>query len=117
MKHKINEVSRSLVNKEEEVLSVKKRFKDEKQQLETSNKRQGIQIDDLQRRLVDADTKFVAYKQSVEQSPINVLRNELAQKQIEIVDLETKMARVAGERDEYKAKFDKLKKDMIALKR
>lgn len=30
LKHKINEVSRSLVSKEEEVLTVKKRFKDEK---------------------------------------------------------------------------------------
>jgi hypothetical protein len=42
LKHKINEVSRSLVNKEEEVMSIKKRFKEEKQQLETSNKRQAI---------------------------------------------------------------------------
>jgi predicted nucleic acid-binding Zn-ribbon protein len=85
--------------------------------METQIKRQDKQVDDLQRRLADADSKFVAYKQSVEQSPINVLRNELAQKQIEIVDLESKMGRVAGERDEYKVKFDKLKKDMIALKK
>lgn len=75
LRHKINEVSRSLVNKEEEVISVKKRFKEEKHQLETANKRQEKQIEELQRRLADADTKFVAYKQSVEQSPINVLRH------------------------------------------
>lgn len=35
LKHKINEVSRSLVNKEEEVMSVKKRFKEEKAMLES----------------------------------------------------------------------------------
>jgi centrosomal protein CEP120 len=92
LKHKINEVSRSLVSKEEEVMSVKKRFKDEKAQLETANKRQSIQVEDLSNKLQDADTRFVAYKQSVEHSPLNVLRNELSQKQIEIVDQESKMA-------------------------
>jgi len=40
LKHKITEVSRSLASKEEEVLNVKKRFKEEKSQLEHEKKRQ-----------------------------------------------------------------------------
>jgi uncharacterized Zn ribbon protein len=110
-------VSRSLVAKEEEVLNIKKKFKDEKQQLETANKRQNTQNDELNKRLADADAKFVAYKLSIEHSPLNVLRNELASKQIEIVELESKVARSAQERDEFKLKFERVKKDMIALKR
>lgn len=39
LKHKITEVSRSLAQKEEEVLQVKKRFKDEKIMLESQNKK------------------------------------------------------------------------------
>ena len=35
LKHKITEVSRQLASKEEEVLSVKKRFKEEKAQMES----------------------------------------------------------------------------------
>lgn len=117
LKHKINEVSRSLVSKEEEVMSVKKRFKEEKQMLETTTKRQATQIEELNARLHEADTKFVAYKQSVEHSPLNVLRTELAQKQIEIVDLESKLAKSNEDRDEFRAKFERVKKDMIQLKK
>ena len=117
LKHKINEVSRSLASKEEEVLSVKKRFKEEKNQLETSNKKQATMIDELQNRLADADTKFVAYKQQIEHSPLNVLRNELATKQIQIVELESKIAKANEDKEEYKSKFDKVKRDMIQLKK
>lgn len=98
-------------------MSVKKKFKEEKQMLETTTKRQATQIEELTARLVEADTKFVAYKQSVEHSPLNVLRTELAQKQIEIVDLESKLAKSNEDRDEYRVKFERVKKDMILLKK
>ena len=48
---------------------------------------------------------------------MNVLRNELAQKQIQIVELESKIAKANEDKDEYKSKFEKVKKDMIALKK
>lgn len=92
LKHKITEVSRSLANKEEEVLNVKKRFKDEKTQLEHDKKRQNAQIEDLKNKLDKADAKFFAYKQEIENSPLSVLRHELAQKTIEAVELETRVA-------------------------
>ena len=117
LKHKINEVSRQLASKEEEVISVKKRFKEEKNILETEKKRAQVQIEDLRSRLEQADSKFVAYKQEVEHSPLNVLRTELAQKQIEIVELESKVNAANEQRDEYKQKFEKVKQDMITLKK
>ena len=64
-----------------------------------------------------ADTKFVAYKQEVEHSPLNVLRTELAQKQIEIVELESRVNSANEQRDEFRQKFEKVKQDMIALKK
>lgn len=39
LKHKISEVSRQLTLKEEEVMNVKKRFKEERTTLETDKKR------------------------------------------------------------------------------
>ena len=45
----------------------------------------------------------------IEQSPLNVLRNELAQKQIEIVEMETRVQRANEEKEEYKKKFEKTK--------
>lgn len=117
LKHKITEVSRQLANKEEEVLMIKKKFKEEKNQLETDKKRSNAQLTTLKATLEQADAKFYSYKVEVEQSPLNVLRNELAQKQIEVVEMETKVQRANEARDEYKAKFEKVKKDMIALKK
>ena len=64
-----------------------------------------------------ADKKFYAYKQEIEQSPLNVLRNELATKSIEVVEMESRLAQAHEQRDEFKAKFEKIKKDMITLKR
>ena len=48
---------------------------------------------------------------------MSVLRNELAQKSIDCVELETKVANANEQREEYKQKFENIKKDMIALKR
>jgi peptidoglycan hydrolase CwlO-like protein len=45
------------------------------------------------------------------------LRQELAQKTIEVVELETRVANAQEQRDEYKEKFENVKKDMIALKK
>jgi centrosomal protein CEP120 len=91
LKHKINEVSRQLANKEEEIINIKKKFKEEKNQLEHDKKRATNQVEDLKNKLEAVDKKFYAYKLEVEQSPLNVLRNELAQKNIEVVELETKV--------------------------
>lgn len=117
LKHKITQVSRQLANKEEEVLNVKKRFKEEKNLLETEKKRDMKQIDDLKNRLEGADKKFYAYKVEIEQSPLSVIRNELATKQIENVELESKVAKANEERDEFRIRFEKLKKDMVSLKK
>ena len=41
----------------------------------------------------------------------------MAQKTIEVVELETRVANAQEQRDEYKEKFENVKKDMIALKK
>jgi centrosomal protein CEP120 len=74
-------------------------------------------MEELRLRLENADKKFYAYKQEIEQSPLNVLRNELAQKSIEVVELESRFAQATEQKEEFKQKFEKVKKDMIALKR
>jgi hypothetical protein len=67
--------------------------------------------------LEEADRRFANFKSEIEHSPLNVLRNEIAQKQIAIVEMESKVAKAYEDRDEYRQKFDKVKKDMIALKK
>ena len=45
-------------------------------------------------------------KKSVEDSPVSVLRNELGAKQLEIVELESKVKIATEQRDEYHEKYD-----------
>ena len=63
-------------------------------------------MEDLKSKMESMEHKFRSYKQEIENSPLNVLRNELATKQIEIVELESKCAKANNDRDEYKVKYE-----------
>ena len=71
----------------------------------------------MKNRLEAADVKFVAYRQEIEQSPLSILRNELAQKQIELVEMESRIERISKERDDYQSKYENVKKDIVSMKR
>ena len=49
--------------------------------------------------------------------PAVFLRNELATKQITIVELETRVAKAYEDRDEYASKYQNLQQQLIALKK
>ena len=46
-----------------------------------------------------------------------MLRNELASKSIEVVELETRVHHANEQRDDYKTKYEKVKKDLVTFKR
>ena len=64
-----------------------------------------------------ASEKYYNLKRDVEESPLSVLRNELGQKQLEIVEMESRVKAATEQREDYRIKYDQIKKDMIALKR
>ena len=117
LKSKIMEVSRQLTSKEEEIMNIKKKFKEERVQLENDKKRITKESVDYQNKMTEANERYFNLKKSVEDSPVSVLRNELGAKQLEIVELESKVKIATEQRDEYHEKYDQIKKDMIALKR
>ena len=117
LKSKIMEVSRQLTSKEEDIIHLKQKFKEERVQGEHDKKRLTGQVGDYQTKLEEASSRFFTLKQEIEESPLAVLRNELGQSQLEIVELESKVKRSNEARDEFKAKYDQVKKDMIGLKR
>ena len=117
LKHKIAEVSRQLTVKEEEVVNVKKRFKEERLSLEQDKKKLQQQVEDLKCRNETVEHKLVSLKRDIDESPLSVLRSELAQKNLSLVEAETKIKNIAEERDEVRKKFEVLKKDMVTLKK
>lgn len=117
LKSKIMEVSRQLTGKEEEIMNIKKKFKEERIQLESDKKRISKESLDYQDKMDQASQRYFDLKKSVEDSPVSVLRNELGTKQLEIVELESKVKLALEQRDEYRDKYDQIKRDMIAMKR
>lgn len=98
-------------------MSVKKRFKDEKNIFEHDLKKSKAMVSDLQHKLEAASQNFYEYKQETEHSPLNVLRNELGNKQIQIVELETRLRKANEDRDDYAAKYQNLQQQLVALKK
>lgn len=72
-------------------MNIKKKFKEERMALENDKKRLTREITDYQNKAQDATQKYFNLKQEVDESPLAVLRNELGGKQLEIVDLESKL--------------------------
>ena len=54
-------------------------------------KRLLTQVSDFQNKLEDSSSRFFNLKKEVEESPLAMLRNELGQKQLEIVGLESEV--------------------------
>lgn len=117
LKYKIQEVARQLTHKEEEILNIKMKFKEERQNLEMDKKRLAKEVADCHLLVQQAQTKFYALKSEVEESPLQVLRTELGQKQLELVEMQTKVKTANSVAEEFKLKFEQLKKDMVMLKR
>ena len=46
-----------------------------------------------------------------------ILRNELGAKQLEVVELESKVKNAEAQKEEFRMRYEQVKKDMIALKR
>ncbi len=93
------------------------KFKEERQNLEMDKKRLAKEVADCHLLVQQAQSKFYALKSEVEESPLQVLRTELGQKQLELVEMQTKVKTANSVAEEFKLKFEQLKKDMVMLKR
>jgi hypothetical protein len=71
----------------------------------------------LKSRAEQAEAKLLAFRRDIDESPLSVLRGELAQKNLELIESESKAKQATEERDDVKRKFELLKKDMVALKK
>ena len=68
-------------------------------------------------KVAQAQQKYYQLKDEVDKSPMTILRNELGQKQLEVVELENRLKATEGQREEFRLRYEQIKKDMIGLKR
>jgi uncharacterized coiled-coil DUF342 family protein len=85
--------------------------------LEADKKKLQQQLEELKARNEAVENRFVSLKRDIDESPLSVLRSELAQKNLSLAEAESKMKVIVEERDEARKKFDILKKDMVNLKK
>lgn len=110
-------MGRELTLKEEEIMNVKKRFKEEKMTLESDKKRLTNQLEEYKTRLEQADSRFYAFKKDIDESPLSVLRQELATKNLELSEAEARVQHAHDQRDQFKHQVDKLKREYVNLKK
>jgi uncharacterized coiled-coil DUF342 family protein len=85
--------------------------------LEADKKKLQQQLEELKARNEAVENRFVSLKRDIDESPLSVLRSELAQKNLSLAEAESRMKVIVEERDEARKKFDILKKDMVNLKK
>jgi len=102
-----------LTQKEEEIMQIKIKFKDERMTLEGEKKKLLKDVSDSQDKLEQAHTRFYNLKKEVEESPLSVLRQELGSRQLEIGELQSKVKSANEIAEDYKKKFELVKRDMI----
>jgi chromosome segregation ATPase len=117
LKLKITEVARQLANKEEEIAYIKNRFRDEKKQLEKDKQSLQKTIVDKDRHIEEIEISFKSYKKEIDDSPISILKNELNRKSLEYEDLSREKLRVEKDRECLKHNCEKLKMDLIKMKK
>ena len=117
LKHKIQEVSRQLGAKEEEIISIKRRFKEEKFGLENDKKTLKAQLEESKALLDEVEQRFRNYRKDMEESPLSVLRDDIGKKNIEIAELTTKLQKVGEDNASLNSKLKKLRNEHVKLRR
>ena len=117
LKLKINEVSKQLVNKDDEIAYITNRFKDEKALLQKEKITLQKNIENLKKQLENVNENFKKYKEEIEDSPISLLKNEINKKQILLEEAEKEKTRLNNEIINARNINDKLKNDLIKMKR
>ena len=117
LKLKINEVSKQLLNKDEEIDLIKQRSKEENLKLQKTNSQLQKNIQSRQKEIENLENNFRKYKQEIEDSPISLLKNEITRKQIQNEELQKEIVKLQNEIKKKNEINEKLKIDMIKLRK
>ena len=113
----INETSKQLSLKEEEIDLIKKNAKDEQIKLQKNNERLKKLLDEKQKEINKLEEKFNNYKKTMEDSPQSVLKNEITRKGIQNEELQKQIKNLENDIKNRDKIIEKLKTDIIKLRK
>jgi DNA repair exonuclease SbcCD ATPase subunit len=114
---KINEASKILVNKEEEIELIKKNNKEEKDKLQRTITQLKKNIENKQKEVDVIQEKFINYKKNMEDSPQSALKNEITRREIRNEELEKQIKKLEDEIKNRDKTIEKLKADIIKIRK
>jgi len=117
LKQKINETSRQLSSKDEEITSVRKKHKDDRVQLEKERNILTAKNEDLQSKLSKLQDEYLGFRKEQETSPVNLIKNELSVKDSQIIQLRNEVNNANQIKEQYISYYDKLKQEIIRLQK
>jgi len=116
LRKKIGEVTKQLSAKEEEIISVKTKCKEEKQNLEKEKIILTEQLNNLKEQLAEINDKYNLLKKELNESSMSTLKQEISQKDLEVIELEKKLEKSAQAKELYKAQYEKIKEEIIRIR-
>ena len=117
LKIKINETSKILVNKDEEIDLIKKNNKEEKDKLQRSITQLKKNVENKQKEIDTIQEKFINYKKNMEDSPQSALKNEITRKEIRNEELEKQIKNMENEIKSRDKTIEKLKAEIIKIRK
>lgn len=117
LKNKISEVARQLTNKDEEIIYLQKRFKENKSDLEKEKLNLVKQLQEKDKDYKILEENFRKFKKEIDESPLSVLKHELSKKSLEFEEQARCTERINEEKEKYKSQCEKLKMELIKMKK
>lgn len=117
IKLKLNEISRQMITKNEEIDQLQKKFKEEKLQFEKEAKLQKQNLIQKTNDLLELENAFRIYRKEVDDSPISVLKMEINKKSVDLEETLREKDRIANDNQKLKQNINRLKEDMINMKK
>ena len=117
LKLKINDVTKQLLIKDEEIDLIKKRHMDEQLKLQKNNIQLQKNIKNKESQIEKLEENFKNYKKEVEDSPISLLKNEITRKQIQNEELERQIQKLENEIKYKNQTIERLKVDIIKMRK
>lgn len=117
LKQKIGETSRQLSQKDEELDEQKIKVQEEKKNLQKKVKDLEEKNKKLEEIIKNLEEDIRLFKIEQEKSPIEIVKKELNERTLEIAQLRKEMEKTDEIKEEYRKHFDKLKDEVIKLKR
>ena len=117
LKIRINEVSKQLVIKDDEITLIKKNSKEEQDKLNKNITQLKKKLDLKQKEINTLEEKFNSYKKDMENSPMSTLKNEITRKQIQNDELEKQIKNLENEIKNRDKTIENLKVEIIKLRK